>query len=95
MLLESDWAKAIMAGGNYGELFEKNIGENTPIAARLNARTGGLVYTPPFQANSTCSKVGRDLRSQRPFTTPRCKDIIRTKRIPQTWTCSWINQTQR
>lgn len=30
--LEADWAKnAILAGGNYGELFEKNIGENTPI----------------------------------------------------------------
>jgi general L-amino acid transport system substrate-binding protein len=52
--LESDWAmKAIMAGGNYGELFEKNIGENTPIglARGLNAlwTEGGLVYTPPFR----------------------------------------------
>jgi general L-amino acid transport system substrate-binding protein len=52
--LESDWAmKAIMAGGNYGELFEKNIGENTPIglARGLNAlwTDGGLVYTPPFR----------------------------------------------
>jgi general L-amino acid transport system substrate-binding protein len=52
--LESDWAmKAIMAGGNYGELFEKNIGENTPIglARGLNAlwTDGGLIYTPPFR----------------------------------------------
>ena len=52
--LESDWAmQAIMAGGNYGELFEKNIGENTPIglARGLNAlwTDGGLVYTPPFR----------------------------------------------
>ena len=52
--LEPTWAKAaIMAGGNYGELFEKNIGENTPIglARGLNAQwqEGGLIYSPPFR----------------------------------------------
>ena len=52
--LEADWAvKAISAGGNYGELFEKNIGENTPIglARGLNAQwtEGGLLYAPPFR----------------------------------------------
>ncbi len=52
--LEADWAKnAIAAGGNYGELFEKNIGENTPIglARGLNAAwtDGGLIYSPPFR----------------------------------------------
>ncbi len=52
--LDAEWAKrAIMAGGNYGELFAKNIGEDTPIAlARgLNAqwRDGGLIYSPPFR----------------------------------------------
>ena len=52
--LSADWAKnAIMAGGNYGEIFEKTIGENTPIAlARgLNAQwtEGGLLYAPPFR----------------------------------------------
>ena len=52
--LEADWAKnAIAAGGNYGELFEKNIGENTPIglARGLNAMwtEGGLIYSPPFR----------------------------------------------
>jgi len=52
--LEADWAKnAIMAGGNYGELFEKNIGENTPIglARGLNAMwtQGGLIYSAPFR----------------------------------------------
>ncbi|SEV97218.1 L-glutamine-binding protein /L-glutamate-binding protein /L-aspartate-binding protein /L-asparagine-binding protein [Aliiroseovarius sediminilitoris] len=52
--LDADWAKrAIMAGGNYGELFAKNIGESTPIAlARgLNAqwKDGGLIYSPPFR----------------------------------------------
>ena len=52
--LEADFAKnAIMAGGNYGELFEKNIGENTPIglARGLNAQwtEGGLIYSPPFR----------------------------------------------
>ena len=52
--LDAEWAKnAIMAGGNYGELFEKNIGENTPIglARGLNAMwtEGGLIYSPPFR----------------------------------------------
>ena len=52
--LEADWAaNAIAAGGNFGELFEKNIGENTPIglARGLNAlwTEGGLIYSPPFR----------------------------------------------
>ncbi len=52
--LDKQWAyRAIKAGGNYGELFEKNIGENTPIglARGLNAqwKDGGLVYSPPFR----------------------------------------------
>ncbi len=52
--LDGGWAKAaIEAGGNYGELFEKNIGENTPIGLSrgLNAQwtDGGLLYSPPFR----------------------------------------------
>ena len=52
--LDADWAKkAIAVGGNYGEIFAKNIGEGTPIAlARgLNAQwtQGGLLYSPPFR----------------------------------------------
>ncbi|KUF12495.1 amino acid ABC transporter substrate-binding protein [Pseudoponticoccus marisrubri] len=52
--LDPDWAaRAIKAVGNYGELFEKNIGENTPIGLSrgLNAQwtDGGLLYSPPFR----------------------------------------------
>jgi general L-amino acid transport system substrate-binding protein len=52
--LENDFAKkAIMAGGNYGEIFEANIGASTPIglARGLNAlwTQGGLQYAPPFR----------------------------------------------
>ncbi len=52
--LDADWAKrAIAAGGNYGEIFEKNIGESTAIglARGLNAQwsQGGLIYSPPFR----------------------------------------------
>jgi general L-amino acid transport system substrate-binding protein len=52
--LDAGWAKAaIMAEGNYGEIFAKNIGEETPIglARGLNAQwtDGGLLYTPPFR----------------------------------------------
>ena len=52
--LENDWAvKALKVGGNYGEIFERNIGETTPIglARGLNAQwvDGGLLYAPPFR----------------------------------------------
>lgn len=52
--LDSDWAvRAIAAVGNYGEIFERNIGESTPIglARGLNAlyTNGGLQYSPPFR----------------------------------------------
>ena len=52
--LDAEWAKrAIMAGGNYGELFATYLGEGTPanIARGLNAlwTDGGLQYSPPFR----------------------------------------------
>ena len=52
--LDADWAKrAIATQGNYGEIFAKNIGEETPIglARGLNAQwtDGGLLYSPPFR----------------------------------------------
>ena len=52
--LPADWAvQAISAEGNYGEIFEKHLGVNTPIglARGLNAQwtNGGLIYAPPFR----------------------------------------------
>ena len=52
--LDPEWAKrAIAASGNYGEIFEANIGINTQIklARGLNAlwTQGGLQYAPPFR----------------------------------------------
>ena len=52
--LSSDWAKnALAVRGNYGEIFETHIGENTAIglARGLNAqwKSGGLIYSPPFR----------------------------------------------
>lgn len=52
--LDAEWAiRAITAGGNYGEIFASNIGEQTPIglARGLNAQwtQGGLLYAPPFR----------------------------------------------
>ena len=54
MGLDNAWAKnAIAANGNYGEIFEANIGASTPIglARGLNAlwTQGGLQYSPPFR----------------------------------------------
>ncbi len=52
--LDKDWAQRVLAvGGNYGEIFERNIGESTAIglARGLNAQwaDGGLIYSPPFR----------------------------------------------
>ncbi len=52
--LDADWAvRAIAAGGNYGEIFAANIGDQTPIglARGLNAlwTQGGLQYSMPFR----------------------------------------------
>jgi general L-amino acid transport system substrate-binding protein len=52
--LDADWAVRIISSvGNYGESFERNIGESTPIglARGLNAlwTQGGLQYSPPFR----------------------------------------------
>jgi general L-amino acid transport system substrate-binding protein len=52
--LDKDWGKrAIAANGNYGEIFEANIGASTPIglARGLNAlwTQGGLQYAPPIR----------------------------------------------
>ncbi len=54
MGLTNTWAKdAIAAVGNYGEIFSRNIGQETPIALErgLNAQytEGGLLYSPPFR----------------------------------------------
>ena len=52
--LSADWAyNIIKAVGNYGDIFERNIGVNTPIGLErgLNAlwTNGGLQYSPPFR----------------------------------------------
>ena len=54
MGLDKDWARrAIAVSGNYGEIFEANIGASTPIglARGLNAlwTQGGLQYAPPVR----------------------------------------------
>ena len=54
MGLDKDWARrAIAVSGNYGEIFEANIGSATPIglARGLNAlwTQGGLQYAPPVR----------------------------------------------
>ena len=53
--LSNDWAaNAIKAVGNYGEIFDRNIGEGSPlkIARGLNAlwtTKGGIQYAPPVR----------------------------------------------
>lgn len=52
--LNAEWAyNAIKMVGNYGEVFERNIGVNTPLALErgLNAlwTNGGILYAPPMR----------------------------------------------
>ena len=52
--LANDWLVKVIAGvGNYAEIFERNLGENTPLALSrgMNALwiQGGLLYAPPMQ----------------------------------------------
>ena len=52
--LDADWAvRAIKAVGNYGEIFDRNVGKGSPlaIARGLNAQwnAGGLLYVPPVR----------------------------------------------
>jgi general L-amino acid transport system substrate-binding protein len=52
--LGKDWAaNAIRAVGNYGEIYDRNVGPNTPLAIPrgLNAlwKNGGLMYAPPIR----------------------------------------------
>jgi general L-amino acid transport system substrate-binding protein len=54
MGLDAEWAlRAIKAAGNYGEMFERNLGTETPlaIARGINAQwnAGGLLYAPPVR----------------------------------------------
>ncbi|SDO38161.1 amino acid ABC transporter substrate-binding protein [Desulforhopalus singaporensis] len=52
--LDEKWAYNIIKQvGNYGEMFERNVGVNTPLMIErgLNAlwTNGGLMYSPPFK----------------------------------------------
>jgi len=54
MGLGADWAfQAVKQLGNYGEMFERNLGQATPlgISRGLNAlwNQGGLQYAPPIR----------------------------------------------
>lgn len=51
---DNDWAmRAIRASGNYGEMFERNLGQKSPLkidrAENRLAAKGGLLWSPPFR----------------------------------------------
>ena len=53
MGLNNDWAYQIIKQvGNYGEIFDANVGPNTPLAIARGKNAlwtkGGLQYSPPF-----------------------------------------------
>jgi len=52
--LEEGWAvNVISAVGNYGEIFERNVGPNTPLGLDRGLNRlwtdGGLIYAPPYR----------------------------------------------
>lgn len=52
--LENDWMLNVISTiGNYGEIFERNLGQGTPLKMKrgVNAlpRDGGLLYAPAFR----------------------------------------------
>jgi general L-amino acid transport system substrate-binding protein len=52
--LDKDWmVKALKAVGNYGEIFERNVGAATPLALQRGTNAqwnkGGLMYAPPIR----------------------------------------------
>ncbi len=52
--IDNKWAyNAIKQLGNYGELFERNLGEKTPLGLTRGPNQlwnkGGLIYSPPFR----------------------------------------------
>jgi general L-amino acid transport system substrate-binding protein len=52
--LDKDWlARAIKATGNYGEIFERNVGPKSPLALPRGSNNlwskGGLIYAPPVR----------------------------------------------
>ncbi len=52
--LSEEWVAQIIKGvGNYGEIFERNVGENTPLKIKRGKNAlwnaGGLQYAPPIR----------------------------------------------
>jgi general L-amino acid transport system substrate-binding protein len=52
--LADDWLAVVIASvGNYGEVFDRNLGEDTPLAIRRGVNAlwtkGGILYAPPMQ----------------------------------------------
>ena len=54
MVLDADWAeRAMQASGNYGQIFDKNLGKGSKLGIErgINAlwNAGGLLYVPPVR----------------------------------------------
>src|SRR5262249_23486305 len=52
--LDAKWTSNVVAAvGNYGEIFERNLGPKTPLGMERGLNklwsSGGLMYSPPFR----------------------------------------------
>src|SRR3546814_20684496 len=60
--LDPDWAaRAIAQVGNYGEIFERNLGTDTPLGMERGLNDlwteGGLMSAPPFRLNEESPRL--------------------------------------
>lgn len=63
-----DWVRAIIAGvGNYGEVFDRNLGQGSSIKLDRGANrlwiNGGLMYAPPLTISNTGNAPTGSLKS--------------------------------
>ena len=63
MARDRDWAlRAVQSVGNYGEMFERNLGRQSPLKLERGLNRlwtqGGLMYAPPMRLS------GRSLMSE-------------------------------
>ena len=54
MGVRTDWAvRAVKAAGNYGEMYERNLGRGSPLKIERGLNRlwteGGLMYAPPYE----------------------------------------------
>ena len=77
--LDKSWAThAIKAVGNYGEIFERNVGPKSPLGVPRGLNNlwsnGGIMYAPPVRLCGAEAPKGRSAQRPAPFACNRTTD---------------------